>query len=133
MAHVANETVVSTAKHDIPHTETSRGIGHLLLLSLSAPVCGCCSASAPLLLLLFFFFSFDSGFFFFFFPLRASDPFVCGWQNGRFKLFQALIGAIRFDPASFGLVFLGVAIDEGVRGRTNAVGLQQTYGGFSNT
>jgi hypothetical protein len=53
MAHVASGTVVSTAKHDIPHMETSGGIRHLLLLlSLSAPVCGCCSASALLLLLL---------------------------------------------------------------------------------
>jgi hypothetical protein len=79
-----------------------------------AVVVSCCS----LLILVFFLF---------FFPLRASDPFFCGWQNGRFKLFQALIGAIRFDPASFGLVFLGVAIDErGVGGRTKAVGLQQT-------
>jgi hypothetical protein len=68
-------------------------------------------------------------FFFFLFPLRALDPFFCGWQNGRFKLFQALIGAIRFDAASFGLVFLGVSADEGVGGRTKAVGLQQTYGG----
>jgi len=128
MAHVASGTVVSTAKHDIPHMETSGGIRHLLLLlSLSAPVCGCCSASALLLLLLvvaLFWFWF---FFLFLFPLRASDPFFCGWPNGRFKLFQALIGAIRFDPASFGLVFLGVAIDErGVGGSTKAVGLQQT-------
>jgi hypothetical protein len=68
MAHVATGTVISTAKHDIPHMETSRGIGHLLLLSLSAPVCGCCSASALLLLLLLLLLlSFDSGFFFFFF------------------------------------------------------------------
>jgi hypothetical protein len=91
MAHVANETVVSTAKHDIPHMETSHGIGHLLLLSLSAPVCGCYSASAPLLLLLLLLlFSFDSGFLFLFFPLRTLDPFFCGWQNGRFKLFKLL-------------------------------------------
>jgi hypothetical protein len=79
--------------------------------------------------------SFDSGFFLFLFPLRASDPFFCGWQNGRFKLFQALIGAIRFDPASFGLVFLGVAIDdrESEEGQKLLDFSRLTYGGFSNT
>jgi hypothetical protein len=74
MAHVANETVVSTAKHDIPHMETSHGIGHLLLLSLSAPVCGCCFDSAPPLLFLLF--SFDSGFFSFSFSPESFRSFL---------------------------------------------------------
>jgi hypothetical protein len=47
-----------------------------------------------------------------------------GGRTVVLKLFQAFTGAIRFDPASFGLVFLGFAIDEGVGGRTKAVGLQ---------
>ncbi len=132
MAHVANGTVVSTAKHDIPYMETSRGIGHLLppfaLCAGLRMLFRLCSSVVVVVAVVWY-----SGFCFFLFPLRASDPFFCGWQNGRFKAFSSFYRSDSVWSGFFWSRFSRVCYRRGSRRKDESCWTSVDIRVFSNT